>query len=156
MRTEPNRSGFNNWNTCNSGNCIFSPADRSWTLFWSSSKPEPEILLTIRGEGGRGGKIRGATSLKPKYSISVRWKSESRRSPLCGTRIYPANTRFSLRKESRDGDPHLRIRARRGWDTMSLRGLWGDPPSSTLTSTYGSWVFIVNNQHARDAALHAA
>lgn len=64
--------------------------------------------------------------------------------------------RFSLRKEGRDGDPHLRITAGRGRDTLSLRGLRGDPPSSTLSSTYGSRVFIVNNRHARDAALHAA
>lgn len=154
MRTEPNRSGLNNWNICTRGNSLFSPAVRSVIvaeLCFDQAQPEPEILLTIRG----GEKIEGQlhSNLNTAYLLGESQNLEGRH---CGGRGNPANTRFSLRKEGRDGDPHLRITARRGWDTLSLRGLWGDPPSSTLSCTYCSWVFIVNNQHARDAAVQAA
>lgn len=54
---------------------------------------KPEIALSIRGEGG--GENRGATSVKPKYSISVGGKVglEGRH---CAGRADPANTRFRL------------------------------------------------------------
>lgn len=155
MRTEPNRSGLNNWNICTRGNSIFSPAVRrvleAELCFDQALSQNPKFFSPSRG----GEKIEGQlhSNLNTAYLLGESQNLEGRH---CAGRGNPANTRFSLRKERRDGDPHLRITARRGWDTLSLRGLWGDPPSSTLSSTYGSRVFIVNNQHARDAALNAA
>lgn len=128
MRTEPNRSGFS-WNARNRLNIFIfislSPrrgGDRSRTLLWSSWEPRPEIHLTIK-ERGREENIKGQLNATLWHCIYMRWSLGGRH--CVERREAQPRTRDGPWGQECDGDPGLRITARRVRDTRSGRGLRG-------------------------------